>query len=100
MRADAEDEPFGKRVQHLLEILECKRVPLAPTPVAHDPVWQHDQVPRVFCPVDRQSAKAVVAKPRHAWSVVLSARQSRAPAASLTGRGAAVPPLTCRLQGR
>ena len=65
VRAHADDQPFGKRVQHLLEILQGKRVSLAPPPVAEDPIGQHDQVTGVLCPVDRQPAKGVVAEPRH-----------------------------------
>jgi hypothetical protein len=65
VRADTENQPLGQRVEHLIEIVHHKRVAIPAPPVGHDPVGQHDQVPRLLRSVDGYPAEAVILKPRH-----------------------------------
>ena len=48
VRSDAEDQPLRQLVEHLIEILKRERVSIAAPPVGHDPVGQHDQIPRLL----------------------------------------------------
>ena len=62
---DAHDQPLGQLLQHILNVLEHQRVPLAPPPIGHDAVGQDDHVTPLLQSVDTETAEAVVREPCH-----------------------------------
>jgi Winged helix DNA-binding domain len=64
--ADAEHEPPGQLVEHLVEVLHRQRVALAAPPTADNPVGQDDQITRVLLAIDGEPAEAVIQEASHA----------------------------------
>ncbi len=65
VRAGADDQPFGKLVEHLVEVLEDECVALAAPPGSDDSARENDYVFRVLLAVDEYPSECVVLDPRH-----------------------------------
>jgi hypothetical protein len=73
----AEDQALGQILEHLFEILDRQRVPLAPPPLRNDAVRKQDQVPPVLGAVDDYAPEAVVGYLRDL--LILTSRPPPAP---------------------
>lgn len=64
-RADAQDKPHRKLIEHLVQVLDRQRVALAPPPIGHHPVGQHDEIASVLMAVDGEPPEVVVLQMSH-----------------------------------
>src|SRR5439155_541381 len=55
----------GQLVEHVAQVLDVQRMPLAPPPVTDHAARQHDHVARVLLPVDEDAPEAVALEPGH-----------------------------------
>ncbi len=57
--AGADEQALGELFEHVDQIVEDERVPFLAPPVAYDAVGEHDDVARLFAPVDRHAPEPV-----------------------------------------
>ena len=57
----ADDQPLGKLVQHVLEILEHERMAVPAPPVGDDAMGEHDHIAGHLAPLDDDVPEPVVA---------------------------------------
>jgi hypothetical protein len=58
--SDTQNEPRRKLIEHLVQVLDSQRVALAPPPIGHHTVGQHDEIAGVLMAVDGEPPEAVV----------------------------------------